>query len=80
MDSNVNRDVYIPNPGCKDFHKYEWLGKLMGACLRGKENLVLSLPSFVWKLMAGERVTWARDYITIDEAEVGGRGITEGVM
>ena len=40
MDANVNRDVYIPNATCKEFQKFEWIGKLMGACLRGKENLV----------------------------------------
>jgi len=69
-DSNVNRDVYMPNPACKNYHQLEWLGKVMGACLRGKENLVLSLASFVWKKLAGERVTWSRDYSSIDEAEV----------
>lgn len=45
IDANVNRDVYIPNPSCKEFHKFEWIGKLMGACLRGKENLVGALFS-----------------------------------
>lgn len=39
-DLNVNRDTYIPNPACKEFLKYEWIGQLMGACMRGKENLV----------------------------------------
>ncbi|ELU04919.1 hypothetical protein CAPTEDRAFT_168000 [Capitella teleta] len=70
MDANVNRDVYIPNPSCQEFHHYEWIGKLMGACLRGKENLVLSLPSFVWKKLGGEHVKWERDFVTVDEAEV----------
>ncbi|KAK3585008.1 hypothetical protein CHS0354_024922 [Potamilus streckersoni] len=69
-DSNINRDVYIPNPSCKDFSKYEWIGQLMGACMRGRENLVLTLPSFVWKKLVGERVTWSRDYHTVDAAEV----------
>ncbi|KAL3869955.1 hypothetical protein ACJMK2_042575 [Sinanodonta woodiana] len=69
-DSNINRDVYIPNPSCKDFAKYEWIGQLMGACMRGRENLVLTLPSFVWKKLVGERVTWSRDYHTVDAAEV----------
>jgi E3 ubiquitin-protein ligase HECTD3 len=40
VDANVNRDVYISNPSCQEYHHYEWIGKLMGACLRGKENLV----------------------------------------
>lgn len=69
-DSNVNRDVYIPNPSCKDFMKYEWIGQIMGACLRGKENLVISLPSFLWKKLVGEGVTWSKDYSTVDASEV----------
>ena len=40
VDSNVNRDMYIPNPSNKDMDKYEWIGKVMGACLRGRESLV----------------------------------------
>ena len=39
-DSNINRDVYVPNNACQDWDKYEWIGKLMGACFRSKENLV----------------------------------------
>ncbi|KAH0502034.1 E3 ubiquitin-protein ligase HECTD3 [Microtus ochrogaster] len=34
------RDMYVPNPSCRDFAKYEWIGQLMGAALRGKEFLV----------------------------------------
>lgn len=34
------RDYYVPNPSCKEFHKYEWIGQLMGAALRGKDFLV----------------------------------------
>ena len=62
--------MYIPNPSCKDFMKYEWIGQIMGACLRGKENLVISLPSFLWKKLVGERVTWSKDYSTVDASEV----------
>ncbi|XP_025109253.1 E3 ubiquitin-protein ligase HECTD3-like isoform X2 [Pomacea canaliculata] len=69
-DSNVNRDVYIPNPACQEFEKFEWIGKLMGACFRSKENLVLSLPSFFWKTMVGETTTWSRDFHTVNSAEV----------
>ena len=42
-DANINRDVYLPNCDCKDFHLFEFVGKLMGACLRGKECLVRSI-------------------------------------
>ncbi|XP_033737246.1 E3 ubiquitin-protein ligase HECTD3-like [Pecten maximus] len=69
-DSNVNKDVYIPNPAFKEFAKYEWVGQLMGACLRGKENLILAFPSFVWKRLAGETVSWSRNFNTVDAAEV----------
>lgn len=34
------RDYYVPNPSCNEFHKYEWIGQLMGAALRGKDFLV----------------------------------------
>lgn len=34
--------MYVPNPSCRDFAKYEWIGQLMGAALRGKEFLVSS--------------------------------------
>ncbi|XP_013403036.1 E3 ubiquitin-protein ligase HECTD3 isoform X2 [Lingula anatina] len=69
-DLNVNRDVYIPNPSCQELAKYRWIGKIMGACLRGKESLVLSLPQFIWKKLSGETVHWSRDYVTVDAAEV----------
>ena len=68
--SNVYRDAYIPNPSCRDFAKYEFVGKLMGAMLRSHESLVLSLSQFVWKQLIGDSVTWARDFISIDSAEV----------
>ncbi|XP_068728218.1 E3 ubiquitin-protein ligase HECTD3-like [Montipora capricornis] len=69
--SNVNRDAYFPNPSCKQFGKYEWIGMLMGACVRSsKEHLVLSLPSFVWRQLVGEKVTWSRDFMTVDLAQV----------
>ena len=68
--SNVYRDAYIPNPSCTQFAKYEFVGKLMGAMLRSNESLVLSLPQFVWKQLVGDSVTWARDFISVDSAEV----------
>ncbi|MGH0128896.1 UNVERIFIED_CONTAM: hypothetical protein FKN15_062947 [Acipenser sinensis] len=39
------RDRYVPNPSCREFHKYEWIGQLMGAALRGKEFLVKQLEA-----------------------------------
>lgn len=38
--------MYVPNPSCKDFPKYEWIGQLMGAALRSKEFLVSTAEPF----------------------------------
>ena len=68
--SNVYRDGYIPNPSCRLFDKYEWLGMLMGGHLRGRESLLLSLPKFIWKKLLGEKVSWLEDFVTVDAALV----------
>ncbi len=68
--SNVYRDAYTPNPGCKEYSWYQFVGQLMGAMYRSQESLVLSLPQFLWKYLIGEAVTWARDFVSIDSAEV----------
>ncbi|NXU16140.1 HECD3 ligase, partial [Pardalotus punctatus] len=65
-NSSDTRDMYVPNPSCKDFPKYEWIGQLMGAALRSKEFLILSLPALVWKQLAGEEVSWSMDFATVD--------------
>ncbi|ETE72039.1 E3 ubiquitin-protein ligase HECTD3, partial [Ophiophagus hannah] len=64
------RDMYVPNPSCKEFLKYEWIGQIMGAALRGKEFLVLALPGFVWKQLTGEEVSWNKDFPAIDSVLV----------
>ncbi|KAJ1169518.1 hypothetical protein NDU88_001411 [Pleurodeles waltl] len=64
------RDMYVPNPSCRDFAKYEWIGQLMGASLRGKEFLVLALPGFVWKQLTGETVSWNKDFPAVDSVLV----------
>lgn len=68
--SNAYRDNYIPNPSCDDFAQFTFVGQLMGAMFRSQENLVLSLPQFLWKQLVGEPVTWSRDFMSIDSAEV----------
>ncbi|XP_008290022.1 E3 ubiquitin-protein ligase HECTD3 [Stegastes partitus] len=60
------RDYYVPNPSCKEFHKYEWIGQLMGAALRGKDFLVLALPGLVWKQLTGESISWSKDFPAVD--------------
>ncbi|KAM9322367.1 E3 ubiquitin-protein ligase HECTD3-like [Pholidichthys leucotaenia] len=64
------RDYYVPNPSCKEFHKYKWIGQLMGAALRGKDFLVLALPGLVWKQLTGEAVSWNRDFPAVDSVLV----------
>uniref|UniRef100_A0A8C0IM63 HECT domain E3 ubiquitin protein ligase 3 n=1 Tax=Chelonoidis abingdonii TaxID=106734 RepID=A0A8C0IM63_CHEAB len=64
------RDMYVPNPACKEFAKYEWIGQIMGAALRGKEFLVLALPGFVWKQLTGEEVSWSKDFPAVDSVLV----------
>ena len=68
--SNAYRDAYTLNTSCQQFPKYQFIGQLMGAVFRSPESLVLSLPQFIWKQLVGEPVTWARDFVTVDSAEV----------
>ncbi|XP_049663412.1 E3 ubiquitin-protein ligase HECTD3-like isoform X3 [Accipiter gentilis] len=73
------RDLYVPNPSCSDFPKYEWIGQLMGAALRSKEFLILALPALVWKQLAGEEVSWSKDFATVDLELVKLLEVLEGV-
>ena len=68
--SNVYRDTYIPNPSCQLKSKYFFLGQLMGAMFRSQESLVLALSPFIWKKLIMEQVTWSRDFVSVDSAEV----------
>lgn len=68
--SNAYRDTFTLNPSCKQVAKYHFIGQLMGAAFRSPESLVLSLPQFIWKQLVGEPVTWTRDFVTVDSAEV----------
>jgi hypothetical protein len=60
----------MPNPSCNYFEEYEFIGKLMGACLRSKETLALYLAPFFWKKLSGESISWKNDFITVDSAQV----------
>ncbi|XP_046882909.1 E3 ubiquitin-protein ligase HECTD3-like [Hypomesus transpacificus] len=64
------RDYYVPNPSCKEFQKYEWIGQLMGGAFRGKDFLVLALPGLVWKQLTGEAVSWSKDFPAVDSVLV----------
>jgi hypothetical protein len=50
--------------------EYEFVGKLMGACLRSKETLALFLAPFFWKKLSGENISWRNDFVTVDSAQV----------
>lgn len=69
-DLNTYKDTFIPNPSCTLFDEYEFIGKLMGACLRSKETLAFYLAPFFWKKLSGESVSWKNDFITVDSAQV----------
>ncbi|OXB78915.1 UNVERIFIED_CONTAM: hypothetical protein H355_013795 [Colinus virginianus] len=77
--SSDTRDMYVPNPSCKEFPKYEWIGQLMGAALRSKEILVLALPSLVWKQLSREEVIWSKDFAAVDAELVKLLEMLEGV-
>ncbi|KAI5099420.1 E3 ubiquitin-protein ligase HECTD3 isoform X1 [Silurus meridionalis] len=64
------RDFYVPNPSCRDLQKFEWIGQLMGAALRGKDFLVLALPGLVWKQLIGETISWSEDFPAVDSVLV----------
>ncbi len=68
--SNAYRDAYIPDPSCTEFSWYRFVGQLMGAMVRSQESLSLSLPPFLWKELVKEAVTWERDFVSVDSAEV----------
>lgn len=61
--------VYVPNPDCHDLYMFTWIGKIMGAALRGANILILCLPALVWKQLVGETVTWS-DFRSVDETLV----------
>lgn len=68
---NTFKDTFITNPSCKFFDEYEFIGKIMGACLRSKpETLALYLAPFFWKKISGENVSWKNDFVTVDSAQV----------
>ena len=62
--NNINnkgeyKDCYTINPGYKGINaleQYEFLGVLMGICIRTGVHLTLDLCSLVWKLIANEKI------------------------
>ena len=54
----------------REFEILSTLHKLRGLANCVCSFKVLSLPSFVWRQLVGEKVTWSRDFMTIDLAQV----------
>ena len=55
----LNREKWIPNPSCtKSIHLqlYEFIGVLMGMCLRTKQALSFDFPSLIWKQLLNEKI------------------------
>ena len=51
------RDMWMPNPACENFQMYEFVGRLMAGAIQSDENIVVSLPPFVWRKIAGAPCT-----------------------
>jgi len=67
-----NRDRWMFNPGANLLTHREmliFLGKLIGAAVRGKEYLNLNMPSIVWKKIVDDVVT-KQDLLEIDQFQV----------
>nr|XP_014426092.1 E3 ubiquitin-protein ligase HECTD3 [Pelodiscus sinensis] len=64
------RDMYIPNPSCKEFAKYEWIGQLMGAALRGKEFLVSPAGGALAQAPRSRDLGWGKDSPAVDSVLV----------
>uniref|UniRef100_A0A914W714 HECT domain-containing protein n=1 Tax=Plectus sambesii TaxID=2011161 RepID=A0A914W714_9BILA len=64
--SYEDASVFVMDRHCERFAQFEFIGKLMGSCVRTKEFLVLPLAPSVWKRLVGERLVWAEDGPEID--------------
>ena len=48
---------FVPSPLCHNMEMYEFVGRLMAACILSEERLVVILPTLIWKRLAGIPVT-----------------------
>lgn len=51
-NSEIGKDNFVLNPNkvsSHDLSLYNFLGVLMGVCVRTNTNLSINLPSLVWK-------------------------------
>ena len=69
--NNVNKkgeykDKYTINPKSEEFSQFEFLGILMGLCIRTGVYLPINLCSLVWKKIIGEKIN-KNDVFIFDE-------------
>jgi len=67
-EHGLNMDKFVPNPRQRSslaLEMFQFVGKLMGVSLRYGLNLPFEFPSFVWKQLLGETITFS-DWRTID--------------
>jgi hypothetical protein len=56
----VGKDKFViqsSSNGQKHLSQFEFLGVLMGVCIRTGANLILDLPQFFWKQLVGQKIT-----------------------
>ena len=66
----LGKDKFVINPSSKSSEKiseFEFLGILMGVCIRTGARLTLDLPAFLWKQLVGQRLT----LLDLEEIDVG---------
>ena len=69
--NNINKkgeykDKYTINPKSEEFSQFEFLGILMGLCIRTGVYLPVNLCSLVWKKIIGEKIE-KNDILIFDE-------------
>ncbi len=64
-----SKDKFIVNPNEPNQEIFEFLGVLMGCCIRTGVHLTLNLPTLFWKLLSGEKIL-ITDFEEVDDGLV----------
>ena len=51
-----SKDKFIVNPRESNLELFEFLGIMMGCCIRTGVHLTLNLPTLFWKMLTGEKI------------------------
>jgi len=70
--SSAWNGYWLPNPLCTNFEQFEFLGRLMAGCILSAERVVINMPAFYWKQLAGVPTTIEEYYA--EGCAVGDRG------